>query len=81
MAPWSIAHQAPLPMGFPRQEYRSGLPFPAPGDPLDPEIEPTSPSSPTVAGSLTTASPGKPVKNIHYSPYSINVEIGSERRN
>jgi len=28
--PWTVAHKAPLPMGFPRQEYRSGLPFPSP---------------------------------------------------
>ena len=38
----TVAHQAPLPMGFPRQEYWSGLPFPSPGDLLDPGIEPTS---------------------------------------
>ena len=30
--PWTIAYQAPLSMGFPRQEYWSGLPFPSPGD-------------------------------------------------
>ena len=36
--PWTVARQA-LPMGFPRQEYRSGLPFPPPGDLLDPEME------------------------------------------
>ena len=30
--PWTVAHQAPLSMGFPRQEYWSGLPFPSPGD-------------------------------------------------
>ena len=30
--PWTVAHQAPLPVGFPRQEYWSGLPFPSPGD-------------------------------------------------
>ena len=38
--PWTVAHQAPLSMGFPRQEYWSGLPFPSPGDPPDPEMEP-----------------------------------------
>ena len=32
VAPWTVAHQAPLSMGFPRQEYWSGLPFPSPGD-------------------------------------------------
>ena len=37
-----VAHQAPLSMGFPRQEYWSGLPFPSPGDIPDPGIEPSS---------------------------------------
>ena len=37
--PWTVARQAPLSMEFPRQEYWSGLLFPAPGDPLDPGIE------------------------------------------
>ena len=42
--PWTVAHQAPLSMGFPRQEYWSGLPFPSPGDLLNPEIESASPA-------------------------------------
>ena len=37
--PWTVAHQAPLSMGFPRQEYWSGLPFPSPGDLPDPRIK------------------------------------------
>ena len=41
---WTVAHQAPLPMGFSRQEYWSGLPFPSPRDLLDPGIEPGSPA-------------------------------------
>ena len=44
MTPWTIAHQAPLSMGFLRQEYRSGLPFPSPGDLPDSEIKPASPA-------------------------------------
>ena len=40
--PWTVAHQAPASMEFFRQEYWSGLPFPPPGDLLDPRIEPTS---------------------------------------
>ena len=40
--PWTVACQAPLSMGFSRQEYWSGLPFPLPGDLLDPGIEPGS---------------------------------------
>ena len=41
--PWMVAHQALLSMGFSRQEYLSGLPFPSPGDLPDPGIEPRSP--------------------------------------
>ena len=40
---WTIPHQAPLSMGFPRQEYWSGLPFPSPGDLPNPRIGPMSP--------------------------------------
>ena len=47
---WTVAHQAPLSIGFSRQEYWSGLPFPSPGDFPDPEIEPTSLVSPALAG-------------------------------
>ena len=42
---WTVTCQAPLCMGFPRQEYWSGLPFPPPGDLPDPGIEPSSPTS------------------------------------
>ena len=41
--PWTVACQAPLSVGFSRQEYWSGLPFPSPGDLLDPGIEPGFP--------------------------------------
>ena len=41
---WTVAHQAPLYMGFSRQEYWSGLPFPYPGDLPDPGMEPGSPA-------------------------------------
>ena len=40
--PWTVAHQAPLSMGFSRQEYWSGSPFPSPGDLSHPRIEPGS---------------------------------------
>ena len=43
--PWTVARQALLSMGFPRQEHWSGLPFPSPGDLLDPGIEPVSSST------------------------------------
>ena len=42
--PWTVAHQAPLSMGFSRQEYWSGLPFPSPGDLPNPGIKPRSPA-------------------------------------
>ena len=42
--PWTVAHQAPPSMGFSRQEYWSGVPFPSPGDLPDPGIKPGSPS-------------------------------------
>ena len=55
--PWTIAYQAPPSMGFSRQECWSGLPFPSPGDLLDPEIEPWSPS--LQADALPSEPPGK----------------------
>ena len=55
--PWTVAPQAPLFMGFSRQEYLSGLPFPSPGHLLDLGIKPMSPA---LAGRfLTTEPPGK----------------------
>ena len=55
---WTVTHQAPLSMGFSRQVYWSGLPFPSPGDLPDPGIEP---ESPYLAGRFsTTEPPGKP---------------------
>jgi len=56
--PWTIAHQAPLTMGFSRQEYWSGLPFLSPGDLQDPGIRPRSPV--WQADSLLSEPPGKP---------------------
>ena len=54
---WAVAHQAPLSMGFSKQEYQSGLPFPSPGDLPDPRIEHTSPA--LQADSLPSEPPGK----------------------
>ena len=62
MTPWTVAHQVPLFMGFPWQEYWNGLPFPSPGDLLDPEIEPTSPAF--QADSLPSEPPGKPIDHV-----------------
>ena len=46
--PETVARQAPVSMGFSRQEYWSGLPFPSPGDLPDPGTEPASPVSPAL---------------------------------
>ena len=60
-ASWTVAHQAPLSMGFSRQEHYSGLPFPPPESVPDPRTELTAPVSPALAGRfLTSQSPGKP---------------------
>ena len=56
---WTVAHQAPLSMGFSGQEHWSGLPFPSPGDLPDPGIKPRSPA--LQADTLTSKPPGKPL--------------------
>ena len=53
---WTEAHQAPLSMVFPTQEYWSGLPFPYPGDLPNPGTEPESLVSPALAGGFLTTS-------------------------
>ena len=55
--PWTVAHQAPLSMGFSRQEYWSWLLFPTPGDRPDPWFEHMSPTSPALAGRFFTIEP------------------------
>ena len=52
--PWTVARQAPLSMGFSRQEYWSGLPCPPSGDLPDPGIEPASLTSSALAGGFFT---------------------------
>ena len=87
---WSVAHQAPLSMGFSRQEYWSGWLFPPPpGDLPDPGIEPLSLTSPAVAGGVSNTSATKvkvarssPTLRPHviYSPWDSphqNIGVGS----
>ena len=67
------ARQAPLSMGFSRQEYWSGLPCPPPGDIPNPGIEPRSPT--LQVDSLPTEPPGKPsisILIVYWSSYSFN---------
>ena len=67
--PWTVAIQAPLSMGFFRQEYRSELPCPLPGDLPDPGIKPMSPVAPTLqVDSLLLSHQESPFK---YSAYVL----------
>ena len=71
----TIALQAPLCIGFRRQEYWSGLPFPPPEDLPDPGIEPESPA--LTGKFFTTEPPGKPLltgppSNLKHSPFSFS---------
>ena len=59
---WTVAYQASLSVGFSRQEYWSGLPFPSPGDLPNPGIEPRSPT--LAADALTSEPPGKPYSKV-----------------
>ena len=59
--PWTVARQAPLSMGFSRQEYWSGLPFPSPGDLPNPGIEPGSPV--LQADALPSEPPGNHIRD------------------
>ena len=68
--PWTAAHQAPLSMGFSRQEYWSGLPFPSPGDIPDPGIEPRSPT--LQADALPSEPPGNNQGDAHQNYNEIS---------
>ena len=61
--PWTVARQAPLSFGFPRQEYWSRLPFPPPRALPNPGIKPII--SCMVSRFFTTELPGKPIRNVH----------------
>ena len=65
--PWTVAYRAPLSMGFSRQEYWSGLPFPSPEDVPDPGIEPGSPA--LQADSLPSEPQGSSAVGETYSNY------------
>ena len=78
MTPWTIAHQAPLCMGFSRQEYWSGLPCPPPGDLPYPGIKPVSLRSPALAGGFFTTSATcdpKSVIKVPPAPATLAVEV------
>ena len=68
--PWAIASQAPLPMGFPRQEYWSGKPFHSPGDLPNPWIKSRSPA--LQADSLLFEPSGKPKHYMDIVKWNLN---------
>ena len=84
--PWTIVCQAPLSLGFSRQEYWSELPFPPPGDLPYPGIKPMSPESPALAdGVFTTKPPGKSRSNmincvVNKFALEIMIDIFSSRK-
>ena len=69
--PWTVAYQASPSIGFCRQEYWSGLPFPSPGDLPNPGIEPRYPT--LEADTLTSEPPGKP-----FIIGNWNAKVGSQ---
>ena len=72
--PWIVDNEAPLSIGFSRQVYWSGLPFPTPGDLPHPWVKSECPASPAVAGGFfTTEPPGKPSCSVllYFSRYYI----------
>ena len=74
--PWTLARQAPLSMGFPRQEYWTGSLFPSPRDFSDPGIESTSPTLQAVILAcrfFTAEPPGKPLGTLSYCKRSLVV--------
>ena len=75
VTPWTVTQQAPLSMGFSRQEYWSGLLFPSPGDLPDPEIEPAFPALQAEAlPSEPPGSMGKEIKN-DYLPCNSDEKV------
>ena len=72
---WTVTCQAPLSIGFSRQEYWGGLPFPPPGDLPDPGITPVSPA---LAGRfLITKPPRKPYYRVHSSKTTVSKNLMS----
>ena len=74
VAPWTIGHQPPLSMGFLRQEYWSGLPFPTPGNLPHPGVRPTYLVVPALA-SLPLPSPGKPYEREGGTNWEIVIDV------
>ena len=77
-SPWTVALQAPLSMGFSRQEYGSGLPFPPPGIFLTQGSNPPSPASPALAGGFFTTSTTWDASSSKHSSCNLQRRQGHE---
>ena len=77
--PWTVAYQAPLSMGFSRQEYWSGLPFPSPGDLSDPGTEPRS--STLQADALPSEPPEYTMRNARLDEVQAGLKIAGRNIN
>ena len=76
MIPRTVVSQAPLYMGFSKQEYWSGLPFPLPGNLPNPGIKPQPQGSPALAGGFFTTEPaGKPIRGMGRVKGETDVEV------
>ena len=70
--PWTVTRKAPRSMGFPRQEYWSGLPFPSPGDLPNPGVKPASAA---LADFFMAELPGKPHNEGYSSHNTIQIIV------
>ena len=77
VTPWTVEHPAPLSMGFPRQEYWSGVPFPSPEDLPDPGMEPTSLASPALTGGFFTIGPSPQGIELNNTPNPTGSTLGT----
>ena len=78
---WTVAHQAPLSVGFCRQDFWSELPCPPPGDLSNPEIEPTSLASPALAGWFFTTSSIWEEPKLHIVEFEMVYVSVSKKQN
>ena len=73
VTPWTVACQAPLPIGFPRQEYWSGLPFPSSGNLPNSGIQPVSHA--LAGGFFTTEPPEKLIMAYAFPKFPNNMRL------
>ena len=78
LTPWIVAHEAPLPMGFSRQESWNGLPFPSPGDLPGPRTKLGSPA--LQADSLPSELQGNPLSTIVMPYFYLSIQMAGKKQ-